>query len=87
MKKRMINIMMINCRKNILQTIICNQLRFLQITNIYVEYKEKNAHVHMVLKTTNNPAKNYWSEVAVSYPVLFIPSSEPGAKTNLYVQL
>ena len=35
----------------------------------------KITYVHMVLKATNNPAKDYWSEVAVSYNVLFIPDS------------
>ena len=40
-KKRVINLMMINRRQNLSQNIFRDQLLFLKITNIYVEYKQK----------------------------------------------
>jgi len=72
-KKRVINLMMINRRQNLSQNIFRDQLLFLKITNIYVEYKQKKGYVGLVQKTTKFPVKDYWSAVAVAHPCLFIP--------------
>ena len=72
-KKRVINLMMINRRQNLSQNIFRDQLLFLKITNIYVEYKQKKGYVGLVQKTTKYATKDYWSQVDVSYPYLFIP--------------
>ena len=39
-----------------------NELRFFENESSLAEYKKVNTYVRVVLKTTNNSAKDYWVE-------------------------